>query len=384
MQNQSHCRTAAVMLFALATVVLSASAFAQDYGSSVVGTDFDYITESDPSTFEKLEFQGQRDEEMPDKRDNDAGLFKRAFVFTASFNDNTQVKLVIDAAFESETAAKAEAMRYIHPLGKLPTALRHGVNRLVVHAGGMDTTAFSDVGLIVLYAENATQRISTHDLEETTFHESIHAAWDAEHAKSDAWQQAQAADGAFVTSYAQRNPQLEDLAESALFAYTILHHPDRIPADARAKIQNQIPNRIKFIATLLPPDKPVHFAVENKAQNETRASDSQTNASDGDADQDSATGTACDIKQPGVFADILSNSLMQEFAIAEPRVQKFTADAQARYNSGEALFQAALREFELQPDALRQSVIKFLHVNCWHDGEYNDAAARELIQGWAR
>ncbi|MDZ4404116.1 hypothetical protein, partial [Prosthecobacter sp.] len=84
------------------------------------------------------------------------------------------------------------------------------------------------------------------------------------HAKSAAWQDAQKKDGGYVTAYAQKNPQGEDLAESALFAYTLLHHPDRIPPEEAAKIARLIPHRIAFVEKLLPKDKPLHFAVEAK------------------------------------------------------------------------------------------------------------------------
>jgi hypothetical protein len=117
---------------------------------------------------------------------------------------------------------------------------------------------------MVLYSDNATKRIGTHDLEETVFHESVHAAWDNAHAKSAEWRDAQKKDGGYVTDYARKNPQGEDLAESALFAYTLLHHPDRIPKEEAAKIASLIPNRIAFVEKLLPKDKPLHFALEAK------------------------------------------------------------------------------------------------------------------------
>ncbi len=234
------------------------------YRSSVVGTDFDYITESDPDTFDHLEDKGQGSAEMPDKSDRSASLRQEAFLFVAHFNDGTRVRLAIDADFKTQDSARQEALRYTPRLGKLPTALRRGVERVVIHKGGENVTAFSDVGLIVLYSDNATKRIGTHDLEETVFHESVHAAWDKTHAKSPQWQDAQKKDGAYITDYARKNPQGEDLAESALFAYTLLHHPDRIPKDAAANITRLIPHRIAFVETLLPKNKPLHFPVEAK------------------------------------------------------------------------------------------------------------------------
>lgn len=240
-------------------------AFAADeppYASSVVGTDFDFITESDPDTFDRLENKGPGLAEMPDKSDRSAPLVQQAFLFVAHFNDGTQVELAIDADFKTQDAARTEALRYVPRLGKLPTALRRGVERMVVHQGGENVTAFSDVGLIVLYSDNATKRTDTHDLEETVFHESVHAAWDKSHSTSAEWQNAQEKDGRFITNYAQKNPTGEDLAESALFAYALIHHPGRIPQEDEAKIRDAIPHRIAFVEQLLPKDKPLHFAIE--------------------------------------------------------------------------------------------------------------------------
>jgi hypothetical protein len=231
------------------------------YRSSVVGTDFDFITESDPDAFARLEDKGRGPAEMPDKSDRSAPLVQQAFLFVAHFNDGTRVSLAIDADFKSHVSARAEALRYTPRLGKLPTALRRGIARVVVHQGGENVTAFSDVGLIVLYSDNATKRIGTHDLEETVFHESVHAAWDKTYASSAGWKEAQKKDGGFITVYARKNPKGEDLAESALFAYTLIHHPDRIPKEEAAKIARAVPHRIAFVEKLLPKGKPLHYPV---------------------------------------------------------------------------------------------------------------------------
>lgn len=241
---------------------------AQDFKNSIVSTEFDFITADDASTFEHLHFVGRSKEEMPGKED--APLMQDAFVFTANFNDKTKVTLYIGADFAGQAAAQKEAMRFVEPLGKLPTALRRGVDRLVVHRGGKNLTAFSDVGLIVMYSDNATVRIANHDLEETIFHESVHAAWDQKYARSDAWKRAQFQDGNFATIYARSKPELEDLAETALFAYTILHHPDRLPTDVRKKLVNTVGNRIAFIETLIPRSKPVHYPIDSNQDQSNR------------------------------------------------------------------------------------------------------------------
>lgn len=260
LKSLGHAPTAALCLLLAAT-----PAWAEDqplYRSSVVGTDFDFITESDPDTFVRLEDKGQGPAEMPDKSDRSAALVQEAFLFVAHFNDGTRVRLAIDADFKTQESARQEALRYTPRLGKLPTALRRGVQRVVIHKGGENVSAFSDAGLMVLYSDNATKRIGTHDLEETVFHESVHAAWDKQYATSAEWQDAQKKDGRYLTDYARKNPRGEDLAESALFAFTLLHHPQRISKDEEAKIASAIPNRIAFIEKLLPKDKPLHFAIE--------------------------------------------------------------------------------------------------------------------------
>jgi hypothetical protein len=340
----------------------AAPAGAQLYRNSIVSTDFDFITETDPSAFDTLEFVAVQDREMPDKRPNtpEEKERKKAYVFLARFSDNTRVVLMIDAAFGSEEAARAEAMRYVHPLGKLPTALRHGIKRgVVVHEGGADTTAFSDRGLIIMYSGNATKRIGTHDFEETTFHESVHASWDWKHARSEAWEAAQAKDGAFVTAYGAKEPKIEDLAESALFAYTVLHHPERLPAEDVKRIKETIPNRIAYIAELVPPGRPIFTMVEK---------------SDRPVIGDAADWCKADIRLAGVLADILSNALRIDFATESAVLRR-------EYEDGEELFRAVVTEKKIEPEVLKASIRRHLHVNCTH-GAMDDSEMLQEIAVW--
>jgi chitodextrinase len=241
----------AVVVLITASFVTSANiAQAALYSSSVVGTDFDYITDADPSAFQCLEYVGFMPFEMPDKTSN-GPLIQDAYIFNAHFSDGTTVGMALDKDFGSRSAAETDAMRYTSRLGKFPTLYRDNLNHIVVHQGGVDTTAFAeDLGhFFVVYSDNATKRISTHDLEETFFHEGTHAAIQDDYIRTAGWQNAKVADNAFITDYAETDDQ-EDFAESALFAYTIIHNPERFPAADRANIEKTIPNRIAFFRTI--------------------------------------------------------------------------------------------------------------------------------------
>lgn len=229
------------------------------YPSSVVGTDFDFIRESDPSVWEKSTFLKKARAEMPDKT-KDAELFQDAYQFEGTYRDKVKVHFAVHERIGSE----AEAKKYVDlagvRLGRIPHILRKGVERVVINVG--NATAFSDRGLIVLYTENMGKRIGTHDLEETMFHESVHATWDKDHAAAPGWKAAQQSDPGFVTDYAKRLPEGEDLAESALFAVTLVHHPDRLPPDVSKQLRPLMPSRIAYIEKLFPKSAPWHSAVE--------------------------------------------------------------------------------------------------------------------------
>jgi hypothetical protein len=329
------------------------------YPSSVVGTDFDFLQEGDPDAFERIEYRGEGFPEMPDKR-GDAPLRQQAFMFVAHFEDGTSVHLSIDHDFGTEEEARKEALRYTPRLGRLPTALRNGVDRVIVHQGGEDTTAFSDVGCMVLYSENATKRIGTHDLEETVFHESVHAAWDKLHRESTPWLEAQKRDGRFVTDYAAKNPGGEDLAESALFAYALIHHPERIPAAEAARIGEAIPARIEFVGRLLPTGQPLHYQVEPK--------DERIEGIVNAALEPLRTDSVCtvDLTKPGMMSDIVSNALMRGLGKPEQEIHSFLSEAKKQYSTGDKLLVASAARFQVEEQDLRKEVQKFLHCNCTH------------------
>jgi len=102
----------------------------------------------------------------------------------------------------------------------------------------------------VLYSENIRKRVKTHDLKETIFHESIHATLEKDHAKGQKWLEDKKKDGDFITKYAMLLPLKEDLPVSALFAYTVLKHPSRLPEEVEKAVPKIMPHRIAYFREL--------------------------------------------------------------------------------------------------------------------------------------
>jgi hypothetical protein len=228
--------------------------------SSTKGTVFDIIRASDESTFSCLEYIGRGDRRIRDKRVNGEPIVN-AFLFVARYKDGANFEIRISPEFDTLEKAKAEALRFAYPLGQLPTLLRAGIRRFSVHMGRKGFHAGR--GGIIAYSGSADQRASYNHLEETLFHEAVHASLDDDHRLSDGWRRAQASDGQFLTSYAAGGPEREDLAETALFAFAILHHPARFPpADTEATMR-AVPHRIEYIKGLFPPGKPLVYSIGN-------------------------------------------------------------------------------------------------------------------------
>ncbi|MHA3977333.1 hypothetical protein ACW9UR_06570 [Halovulum sp. GXIMD14794] len=228
------------------------------YGDTA-GTVFDIITATDPSSFKCLEPVGQGSRQIWDKR-VDGEPVVEAFLFLAHYDDGTNIEIAVNPEFGTREAAQAEAQRFADPLGRLPTVLRAGIRKFSIHDG--DEGFHAGTGQIVVYAEKASQRESYNHLEESLFHEAVHASLDEEHRLAPGWLEAQKRDGRFLTTYGMQSPEREDLAETALFAFAILHHPERFPPVDTEDTLAAVPNRIEYIrGHLFPPDAPLVYQV---------------------------------------------------------------------------------------------------------------------------
>lgn len=237
------CLACAISLIAMPGMAASEPSF-----SSTADTVFDIITDTDPSTFICIYYEGRGVRQMWDKRQDDE-FDHNTYIFSAHFSDMPPFEIVLNPEFASEAAARAEADRYGHRLGQIPLVFRHGIRRLGIHKG--DEGFHAGAGKIFVYSEMSDRRISQNRLAESLLHESIHATLDAEYRLSPEWIQAQEQDNAFMTRYAASRPDREDLAETALFAYALLRHPGRIPPVDSRDILARVPARIAFIENIL-------------------------------------------------------------------------------------------------------------------------------------
>ena len=253
---------------ALALLLTAGEAAAEEgpLYDSMADTVFDLLRSDDPTAFVCLDHDGRATRRIWDKRVDDEPTVK-AYVYTAGFADGLTTQVNVNPEFGSEEAARAEAETMMEALGRIPTRMREGVGRFGIHDGmptfsagprGVSAGPQGERGRIIAYAGRGRQRAAEDGLEETMFHEAVHATLDAEWAVSPEWRAAQEADGRFLTAYGEANPEDEDLADTAPFAHALARHPERIPPVDAADIRAAIPNRLALLAGILPPDEP-HF-----------------------------------------------------------------------------------------------------------------------------
>ncbi len=241
------------------------------FRNSVVSTDFDFIRSDDPTMAFEVVDAGRARKEMPDKR-SDELMADDVFVFELSYRDGVQVEVWADPDFATREEAVSYASMIGSALGKLPAEPRRILSHVVVHSG--DEVAFAEeLGhFFVLYSENMKKRVAQHDLEETIFHETIHATLEAKHASNPQWLKAQESDPGFITEYAASNPLKEDLPESALFAYTLIHHPGRLPAEVEQTIRRLMPQRLQYLTqifdrwTVRPPQPIAYWKLDEDGE----------------------------------------------------------------------------------------------------------------------
>lgn len=216
------------------------------YPNSVASNDLDFILADDPGVCWTItEGAGGRTEMYDPRRDT---LFVAgALHFDVTFSDQ-QIRIHVHPGVGDPQRRARQAAASV---ARLPSQMRNALRYVNILDG--DGAAWEEGlgGFFTLYDVLMERRLAEHDLDETVFHESAHVALDPLLSGDPDWQSSQMADGDFVTQYAAERPDKEDIAESALFAWTLLHHPGRLPLEVEAAVREIIPNRLEYLHNML-------------------------------------------------------------------------------------------------------------------------------------
>lgn len=251
-------------LFSLPVAVAADAPF-----NSTVQMNLNTIDSSVNSAFLCLEYNGRKNHQVYDKRIS--GEYKiRAYSFNAVFHDQPPIEIVANPEFKSSAAARDSVLPIAYAMGRVYAPLRSGVGRIVLHQGNKGLHAggyIEGYGQVVLYLDTVADRLAANHMEESLFHESVHAAWDKKYADTELWWAAQMADDAFITQYAKNSG--EDLAETALLVYGLHTNPNKVPPDVADALTELVPNRTKAILSIMEREEkrrsdsePMSFAIE--------------------------------------------------------------------------------------------------------------------------
>ena len=236
-----------LLIFSVTLAIAPSVLIAQPlYPNSVASNDLDFIQSDDPGACWSIIENGGGRTEMYDPR-RDTLFVDDALHFDVAFPDQ-QIRINVhpDVGDPQKRAIEAAAS-----ISRLPTQMRNALRYVNVLDG--DGAAWEEAlgGFFTLYDELMERRLAEHDLDETVFHESAHVALDPLISGDPDWLSNQISDGAFITQYAADNPSKEDIAESSLFAWTMIYHPGRLPADVEAAVRDIMPNRLEYLGNIL-------------------------------------------------------------------------------------------------------------------------------------
>ncbi|MDP6169104.1 MAG: hypothetical protein QF780_03775 [Candidatus Marinimicrobia bacterium] len=236
------------ILFILIIFTYGIASECTDHGtapfSGTIFIDPDIITPDDPTTFESLYYNGTAPRVMYDRRAAD-WINEKPFLFPAKYNDGLQIEIQVNPEFGDFKTAQIQAEKYAIVIGRLTTQLRKDVETVWIHKG-LKPFGGGNNNLLIHTDWSIKHYEGQGILEETFVHEASHTSLDSYHAKNADWLEAQSKDCIFISSYAEENPEREDIAESYLPYFAIRYRPERISQSLKEKIERAIPNRIRY------------------------------------------------------------------------------------------------------------------------------------------
>ena len=204
----------------------------------------DIIGPADPTSLQSVTYIGRGERTIFDRRPA-TWIKVNAYLFSVRY-ENAELEFQVNPEFGSIEAARAEVDTYAAALGRLPAVLLSRAQKVHVNAGHeLFGGNWSDRSFLI-HTGQGQEYIRTGFLEEVFFHEGGHTSLDGAHKDSAEWRAAQAADGVFISEYAQDFPNREDIAESILPYFAVRYFPERLTDADRALILATIPNRLAY------------------------------------------------------------------------------------------------------------------------------------------
>ena len=199
----------AVALIGISAVSPFASAATPAPWDGTVFITPSFITPASPTDFTGLTSTGTGSRRTYDRRSG--WVTQDALLFRATFTGSAPVEVIVDPALASTAPALAE--HYARVVGQLPRSCRTQVDALWLHPGNEALGGGNRSLLIHTDYESANAGY----LEEALLHECAHTsldyAWSSTTTKA-AWDAARTGDPGFISTYAEQNPDSEDVAES--------------------------------------------------------------------------------------------------------------------------------------------------------------------------
>jgi len=206
----------------------------------------DIIQDTDPTSFVSLNYVGQSDRKMLDRR-SDKFITYNAHLYIASFDDGVEMEIQVNPEFNIDLATN-EAEKYSIVVGQMPYTLRKALTDVSIHAGKAPFSG--DMGNIVIHTNQGEEYISQGILAETLIHETVHAVLDSDHKRAPGWANAQQQDLGFISTYAKDHPFREDLAESFVPYMAVRYKSARISLELEQTITATMQHRINYFEDL--------------------------------------------------------------------------------------------------------------------------------------
>src|SRR4051794_36582893 len=175
-------KTALLSIFVIALGALIAQA-APPFNGTIYDLSpppVNIITDADHTTFLSAPYAGQGMRTVFDRR-VDGEITMNAFLFDATFDDGLAAEVEVNPEFGDSATAGAVATKYATAIGRIPTASRKRVSKIVIHKGNNPFGGGSDN--ILIHTEQGDVYVTQYgNLDETFVHESSHTSLDPQHA----------------------------------------------------------------------------------------------------------------------------------------------------------------------------------------------------------